>query len=114
MEQNASCDINWAAPQGGTLSHSLQSPEGFLESSPTSVASMDAGLQAYCIGACTGKATYCAHKWVFARFYEARLFWTATFNVCLVALYHVVFFGFIKIHPNTAPGDINESEVRRS
>ncbi len=114
MEQKAIYDINWAEPQGGSLSHSLQSPEGLLESSPTAIASMDAGLQAQGVSLCRRKTTYCAHKWVFVRFNKTRLFWTATFNVCLVALNHVVFFGLIKIHPNAAPGDVNESEIRRS
>ncbi len=98
----------WAMPQ-----RRLPSLEGFLEGGPTSVASMDARLQAHCIGLCRHKTTYCAREWVFTRFYKARLFGSATFNICLVALDGVVFLGLLKFHPNAAPSDINKAEIRR-
>ncbi len=98
----------WAMPQ-----RRLPSLEGFLEGGPASVASMDAGLQAHCVGLCRHKTTYCARKWVFTRFYKTRLFRAATLNVCLVALNHIVFFRLLKFHPNAAPSDINKAEIRR-
>ncbi len=100
-------------PHGVLKSLCLPSPEGLLEGGPTSVAPMDAGLQAHCVGAGRRKTTNCAHKRVFTRFYHTRLLRSAILYICLVALDHVVFLGLLKFHPNAAPGDINKAEIRR-
>ncbi len=96
-----------------TETHLLRSPEGFLESGTTSVASMDTGLHAYCVGLSRRKTHYCAHKWVIACFYKTRLLRMATLYICLVALYRVALLWLFKCHPNAVPSDINKAEVRR-
>ncbi len=96
-----------------TEASQLPSLEGLLESRPTSVASINTCLNAHCVVVSRRKATYCAQKWIIIRVYNAHLLRTNTFNVCLVALNHVVFLGFLNFHPDAAPTDINKPEVRR-
>ncbi len=95
-----------------TNASQLPSPEGLVQSRPTSVVSINTCLNAHCVAVSRRKATYCAQKWIVIRVYSAHLLRTTTLNVCLVALNHVVFLGFLKFHPDAAPGDINKAEVR--
>ncbi len=96
-----------------TETHLLRSPEGLFEGGTTSVASMDTGLHAYCVGLSRRKTPYCARKWVIACFYKTRLLRTATLYIYLVALYRVALLWLFKCHPNAVPSDINKAEVRR-
>ncbi len=105
--------LKCAPPQGVQKPLCLPSPERLLEGGPATIASMDAGLQAYCVGAGRRKTTNCAQERVFTRFYYTRLLRSTILYICLVTLDHVVFLRLLKFHPNAAPGDINKAEVRR-
>ncbi len=106
MAKNGQCQVM------PTETHLLSSPEGLLEGGTTSVASMDTGLHAYCVGLFRSKTPYCAHKWVIACFYKTRLLRTATLYMYLVALYRVALLWLFKRHPNAGPSDINKAEIR--